>query len=179
MNPFKRKAFIGLAVLIFTMGMAALKARAEEAPATPPASADTDKSFRDRVAYWKKLKQENPDEFKRLAEARKTEMKQRLQEWKVKNPEKFEAFRQQRQRHQFGKLNRLERENPAKFQEFLQKHPRLSERWEHSKAQRAAWRDRREDFRDRREDYRDRREDFRDARREYRPRPRGRVKRYR
>ncbi len=173
MNPFKRKAFVGLAVLIFMMGMAALKARAEEAPAstTSPAPSDSGEGFRDRLAYWKKLKQENPDEFKRLAEGRKTEMKQRLQEWKAKNPEKFEEFKRRRQQHRLGKLGRLEKENPQKFQEFLQKHPRLTERWKDRQQTR------RENIRDRREDYRDRREDFRDARRGYRPRPWGRMKR--
>lgn len=136
-----RKGLLGLLALSCLMGLGAGAGWAEDAS---KASA--------RIAKWKQLKQENPEEFRRLVQERKEHLKARLRELKEKDPQKYEEMRKRMYHHRVQYLRKLRKENPEKYQEiverrwgkleemktgdperfkeFMEKHPRVAERWE-------------------------------------------------
>ena len=158
-----------------------INARAEEpaAPTAQPQSAGQGSIYptgiQDRIAKWKQLKQEHPEEFAKLVSERKQKIKEKLQDLKAKNPEKYNEFKKKIQHNRIEHLRKMHQENPERFNEFMKNHPKAADRWKNFKEHRGEYRheglqDRREDFRDKREDYRDMREDIRDHREDVRDR---------
>lgn len=133
--------------LVFSLGASA--ARAEDT-ALRPGNGAPSRSVQEKVAEWRRLRDENPEAFRRLAEKRKQRVHQKVSEYREKNPEKFEVLKKkviQRRHERFlklreqnprefqremggrvQKLREWKREHPEKFQEFKQNHPRVAER---------------------------------------------------
>ncbi len=146
MRTLLKKLSLGLLVLSCLISMGAPLARAEDAGA--PSSAQME----EKIAKWKKLKAENPEEFRRLIEERKQHLKEKLQELKEKDPQKFEEVKQRMFQQRAEHMRRLQKEdpqkyheivqqrwqkveefktkNPERFKEFMDKHPRVAERWD-------------------------------------------------
>lgn len=141
-----KKLSLGLLVFSCWIGLGGVQARAEDAGAP-----SRDKR-EEKIAKWKQLKEENPEEFRRLIQERKQHLKERLQDLKEKDPEKFEEVKKRMFEHRKEYLQNLRRENPDKYQEvvrrrwqkldefktqnperfkeFMDKHPRVAERWD-------------------------------------------------
>lgn len=141
-----KKLSLGLLVFTCLLSLGTFQARAEDTDGL------SDEQMQEKIAKWKKLKEENPEEFRRLIQARKQHLKQRLQELKEKDPQKFEQVRQkmferrkerlrhlkredpekyrQVMQHRWQKLDEFKEKNPERFQQFMKKHPQVAERLE-------------------------------------------------
>ena len=150
MSTFVTKGFAGL--FIFTCLVGSQIARAEE-NAAAPAKPLSPQEVQERIAKWKQLKEQNPEEFKRLIQERKEHLKTRLKELKEKDPQKYEEIKKRMYEHRVQYLRKLRQENPEKYQqiverrweklgelktknperfkEFMDKHPKVAERWEY------------------------------------------------
>ena len=143
----------------------------------------------EKVAYLKKLKAENPEEFRELMDERKAKIKEKMAELKEKDPEKFEQFKrklvhkrrerlerlrtedperfQEVMQNKIAKLKELKEQNPERYNEILKKHPHLEERFQkyadHPHDYPPGFDRRNPRAGDRREDRRDRREDYWDT----------------
>lgn len=138
---FKKR--ILLWVLAGIAGAMPLYAAEDTASAAKPPASET-------LERLRRLKQENPQEFQRLIQERKTQIKSKVQEFQQKNPEKFEGFRKQVSENRMHRLRKMKQENPESFhrdmqgraqrfeklkqenpervQKFMEKHPRFNER---------------------------------------------------
>ncbi len=139
-----------LAVGLFS-GFPAGSAFAEEGTASEWDAAFKNLGHQEKVAYFKKLKAENPAEFERFVAERKAKIKEKMKELKEKDPEKFEQFKRKliykrRERlerlraedperfrevmqNKIAKLKELKEQNPERYNQILKKHPRLEERF--------------------------------------------------
>jgi len=147
LKTMKIPLIIIIGALAFALG--ASPARCEDA-ALPPAGGVPSQSVQEKVEQWRRLRDENPEAFRRLAEKRKQRIHQKVSEYREKNPEKFEAFKKNviQRRHErllklreqnpgefqremggrAQKFREWKREHPEKFQEFKRNHPRAAER---------------------------------------------------
>ena len=147
-----RKGAVGLFVFACFIGLGSRGVWAEE-NSTVPAKPLSPEEVQARIAKWKQLKEQNPEEFKRLIQERKEHLKTRLKELKEKDPQKYEEVRKRMYQHRVKYLRRLRNENPEKyreiverrwqklgelktknperFKEFMEKHPRVAQRWEY------------------------------------------------
>ena len=145
------KSKVSLVVLACVLRFGTPSGWAEENSAAP-AKPVTPKNVQERIAKWKQLKEQNPEEFKRLIQERKEHLKARLKELKEKDPQKYEEVKKRMYEHRVQYLRKLRQENPEKyreivqqrwqklqelqtkdperFKEFMQKHPRLAQRWD-------------------------------------------------
>ena len=146
-----KKSLFGLIVLSCLVGLGVRAGWAEDVVKAPAKTAPP-QSVQDRIAKWKQLKEQNPEEFRRLVQERKEHLKTRLKELKEKDPQKYEELRKRMYQHRVQYLRKLRRENPEKyreiverrwqkldemktknperFKEFMEKHPRVAQRWE-------------------------------------------------
>lgn len=137
----KKWIFLGAAAAI--AGAMPLYAAEDAASGLQPPASET-------LSRLQRLKQENPQEFQRLVQERKNQIKSKAQEFRQKNPEKFESFRKQVSENRIQRLRKMKRENPEgfqrdmqgraqrfekmkqenpeRFQKFIEKHPRFNER---------------------------------------------------
>lgn len=93
--------------------------------------------FQRKFEFWKKLKNEQPEEFRELVQARKREIKERMLEMKEDDPERF---LQAKERMMYGRkqhLRRLRDENPAKFEQIMQKRAARFDAWQRQNPERA------------------------------------------
>ncbi len=104
-----------LLLISFLICAGALSARAEDpsAGAVQPVSSET-------FSRLSRLKEENPEEFQRLIQERKAQIKSKVQEFRQKNPEKFEGFRKQMSEKRISRLKKMKQENPENFQRDMQ-----------------------------------------------------------
>lgn len=178
-----------LAVGLFS-GFPAGSAFAEEGTASEWDATFKNLGHQEKVAYFKKLKAENPEEFQELMKERKAKIKERMAELKEKDPEKFEQFKRKlihkrRERleklrtedperfrevmqNKIAKLKELKEQNPERYNQILKKHPHLEERFQkyanHPHGYPPGFDRRNPRAADRMEDHFDRRENIRDAR---------------
>ena len=82
------------------------KGWAEDASTPAPNSVPREK-VQERIAKWKQLKAEHPEEFARLVQERKVHLKEGLAELKEKNPEKYQEIKERMRRHHRERLERL------------------------------------------------------------------------
>lgn len=154
---FKKR--ILLWVLAGIAGAMPLYAAEDTASAAKPPASET-------LERLRRLKQENPQEFQRLIQERKTQIKSKVQEFQQKNPEKFEGFRKQVSENRMHRLRKMKQENPESFhrdmqgraqrfeklkqenpervQKFMEKHPRFNERVNKAAFHRGAGQERRQ-----------------------------------
>lgn len=82
----------------------------------------------ERIAYLKKLKQENPEEFQKVINERKKKIKEKMKELKEKDPQKYQEIMRNMQQRQNVELKRLRQENPEQFYKIMEnKRQRLLE----------------------------------------------------
>ncbi len=74
----------------------------------------------ERIAYLKKLKQENPDEFNKLMSERKKKIDEQMKELKKKDPQKYQEIMRNMQQRQNAELKRLRQENPEQFYKIME-----------------------------------------------------------
>ncbi len=137
--------FIGLATFIGVCSFLP-KGYAEEAAAPTGLSEQT----LSRFARLKQLKEQNPEEFQRIVQERKSQIKSRFDEYRQASPEQFENLKGRVVEKRRHRLERMKNENPEKFRQvmgerrekfekmraenperakrFMEKHPRFEER---------------------------------------------------
>ena len=147
-----KRSVLGLLIFGCLVGLGVSRGWAEDAAKVPAKPAVPPQNVQDRIAKWKQLKEQNPEEFKRLIQERKEHLKSRLRELKEKDPKKYEEVKKRMYEHRVQYLRRLRQENPEKyreivqrrwqkleelktknperFKEFMDKHPRIGQRWE-------------------------------------------------
>jgi len=70
---------------------------------------------------WLKLKENNPEEFKKLLQQRLGDIRQRLEQLKKSDPAKYQRIMQHIRQRRIVALRKLQKANPDKFKEILEK----------------------------------------------------------
>ena len=108
---------IGMALLSFTFGvMMVCSFAAAKSKNAPAASAD---EVRQKVVELKKLEKENPQEYKRIIEQRKEEMRQKLELLKQQDPAKYEEIRRRMVEAQKERLKSIRENDPDRFRQIV------------------------------------------------------------
>ena len=82
----------------------------------------------ERIAYLKKLRDENPEAFRTELEKHRQGVNEKLQKLREENPEKFREIVQRKRQHFRDRLERVRKENPEKFRELMDKRRERLER---------------------------------------------------
>lgn len=126
MNRFRAYLLILFAGMVFFTGFATRGVYAEETASSP---ADPDTSVRERMGYWKKLKEENPEKFRELAQNRKKQIKERMKGLKESDPARYERIKEKHLSRRHERLKKLKEENPEKFHSYMQDRRKRLEKW--------------------------------------------------
>ena len=131
------------AIILFVLwdGIAAVPVYAEDSagtvnPAANPSVSAHGQGRLERVAYLKKLKEENPEAFKQAVQERKEKVKERLRDLKEKNPEKFQQVKQRLGERRREELRRLKQENPEKFRQMMENRREKVRQWKKNNPER-------------------------------------------
>ena len=114
MKSLAKKLVKSLLGPVCSIGLVSVYAFAEDTVKTAP-------DRQAKIEALKKLKAENPEEFKRVVKERKEKLKAKLEELKAKDPEKYKEVTQRMRERRREHLEKLREENPEKFREIMQK----------------------------------------------------------
>lgn len=120
-----------------------------DSPVSSSQTLQRDSAYQQKLEQWKKLKENNPQEFQALVSRRKEEIRRHLETLETQDPDRYENLKkdflvkrrekiremQQRNPEQFrqrveGRLERFKERNPEQFNKFRERHPRLAMRFE-------------------------------------------------
>jgi gas vesicle protein len=86
---------------------------------------DVPPGLRRKAEELRRLRKENPEEYRRLVHKRKEHLRKRLQRLRREDPEKFENIMSKRRERISNRLERMRDENPERFKEIISKRREL------------------------------------------------------